>query len=301
MQKLPTVHNGPTLDYRLTAFASTVQSKPCRSQTALLAVDTSRTSVSKLRKSFEAAQQGNEGNNNQTARTPTDLQVMVIPVIKKSGLRAPIRTTNESMEARPGLNAISEQTTKPPLRDEPARLKSPGLLKLKTPVWDKHGGQNSASTDSFQPRRSKKSQQTSARTTQHRSNSESGRRNDHQEYDVSPKSSTGPGTPLSCELRTSRGKLQVSLTGQDPLSCIHYAQRPHMRPLVIVLHQYQLRLRFRPKSRWQIERESLVVENTQPSRVTDPLIMKRRKLAPDHSLKHHCNKPTNARQETRWP
>lgn len=209
IQKLPTDHNNPTADYRPTTFASTVQSKSCGPQPAAATVDTTRTSVSKLRKSFEAVHNGKEVNQHKTTRRSTDFHVMVVPVIKVMESSAPTHMMSKS-NAKPSLNTPGEHAIKDTLDNTPARPRSAGFFRLRTPVWDKNGGQSSSSPGNL-PRRSKRSQETSANSSQLHLGKKTGKCNGQQEDDVSPTNSVGPGTPHLTRSEASR-------TDHEPVS-----------------------------------------------------------------------------------
>lgn len=208
IQKVPTDHNDPRVGRRPTTIASTVQSKPPASPPGLSYVDTSRTSVSKLRKSFEAVnQQEKEGDKPNPARRSTDIPA--ISVIQTTISPLPARTMDET-KARPSLDALDEHTAGASPGEASIRPIFHTAFRLKNPVWDKNGGGSGFSSPGGQPRRSKRSQQASAKTSQSRLSNAPGKKNDPMEDDVSPTNSA-PGTPrlMSPNLNATR---------QDPIS-----------------------------------------------------------------------------------
>lgn len=161
-------------------------------------MNTDRTSVSKLRKSFEAGPEPGEhfvnaGNVLGVARTPADSR-FVLPI--KPALA--VSVANETMDSgrvRPSLDALDEYTTSSvPVNSFISPVLS-GAFRLKTPVWESNAGHTGSLFPSSLPRHSKKSQRSAAERSQSRASRKSSRRNEPLEDDISPSTSAGAGTP----------------------------------------------------------------------------------------------------------
>lgn len=188
LQKLPTNQNGRVWDHNLTTIASTVQSKSYAPPPALSVVNTGRTSVSKLRKSFEAfSQLGEERKKPSFTRASANIQI--ISSVQKSVSAL----STEAMDARrPSLDALDEETIETPPGKSKAFLSpmSSVTYQLKSPVWHSNVGRSSQSSPAQLPRRSKKAQGRQS----HRATRPS-KKDDPLGDEVSPTSSAGPGTP----------------------------------------------------------------------------------------------------------
>lgn len=70
-----------------------------------------------------------------------------------------------------------------------------GAVRLKTPVWESNTGHTGSLSPGSHPRRSKKSQRSTAERSQSRTSRKPGGRNEPLEDDISPSTSAGAGTP----------------------------------------------------------------------------------------------------------
>lgn len=111
-------------------------------------------------------------------------------------------------KARPSLDVLDEHTDGASPGETSIRPMSRVAFRLKSPVWDKYGGRSSSSSPGSQPRRSKRSQQASAKTSQSRCSQSPGKQNEPIEDDISPTNSA-PGTPRLMNPNPHA-------TGQDP-------------------------------------------------------------------------------------
>lgn len=162
-------------------------------------VNTGRTSVSKLRKSFEAGSEPGEhlvsaGKVLGVARAPGDSRFMLS--IKKPALA--VSVANETMDnhrATSSLEALDEyNASSVPVKISISPVFS-GALRLKTPVWASNVGHTGSLFPSSRPRRSKKSQRSTTERSQSRTSRKSSRVNEPFEDDISPSTSAGAGTP----------------------------------------------------------------------------------------------------------
>lgn len=189
-------HNKSTADYRPTTTANTIQSNLRRPTPGQSVVDTSRTSVSKLRKSFEAVvQQELETSQLKSARTSAKLPG--VPSMKEI-VPSILTNTMDGSQDKPSVDALDEHTTDAAQDDTSSAPKSFGFLRLKSPVWDKiHKGpaRPEGSTPGRHPRRSKKSQDKTVKSSLAVPLSLSTKQDGPQDDEVSPTNSAGPGTP----------------------------------------------------------------------------------------------------------
>lgn len=187
LRKLPAGRDHRVWNYQPTTLASTVQSKLCDPPPALSAVHTGRTSVSKLRKTFETSSQlGEEREKSGLTRTFAH-----IPII--SSVRKPVSavSTKATDVWSPSLDALDEHTVEAP--PDKACIISPvssAFYRLKSPVWRSNFGGSSYPSPAQPPRRSKRSQGRQSRQA-----TRPGKKDDSLGDDVSPTSSANPETP----------------------------------------------------------------------------------------------------------
>lgn len=197
LQNLPTGHNNRLWNHQPTAIASTVQSKPYAPPPAPPIVNTGRTSVSRLRKSFEApaSQLGEEKEKSSFTRTSADLDM--ISLVRES-VPAVSTEAMEVRKTRPSLEAPYEHTTEAPAGRAYISPVYSAVFRLKNPIWDSNDRRSNDSSPVHFPRRSKKSRGHSAKAAQSCKAAGPGKKvgDDPPEDDVSPTSnSAGPGTP----------------------------------------------------------------------------------------------------------
>lgn len=159
-QKLPVDDHNSSTNSGPTTITSTVQSAPFSSSPAQYAVTTGRTSVSRLRSSFEAMIQQSQGEN-QRASLRRSVDFPTLPSIPARPTKDPVPPIAvepmDNNHQRPSLDILDEHSVDASPGQEHSRAFSPSILRLKTPIWSDHGGRSASSTPQSLPRRSKRS------------------------------------------------------------------------------------------------------------------------------------------------
>lgn len=187
-------HNASTVDYCPTTVANAVQSHAQALTSGQSVVDTSRTSVSKLRKPFEGVvRQELERNQLKSAGRPA--KIPAVSAFEDESVSFVLTHTMDGSQDRPSVDALDESTSGAFPEDTPTVPSSSAFPRLKTPVWEKITGHSKTSTAGNLPRRSKKAQSATGKPSLKVNPTPSTKSNGPMDDDVSPTSSFGRETP----------------------------------------------------------------------------------------------------------
>lgn len=214
IRKLPIDDNGSSATAGPTTISSIVQSTPFSSSPAHYAVTTGRTSVSKLRNSFEAMIQQNQGGN-QRAFLRRSVDFPNVPCIPTTNDPAPPMTIDamNSSNQRSSLDILDEHAGETLSGQDHLRAISPSIFRLKTPVWSDHEGRSGPSSPNNLPRRSKRSLTASLKSIKSKTVKKS---DDAGDDDVSPTNSC-TGTPRIVSPDSAAAHQREPVAGKDPV------------------------------------------------------------------------------------